>query len=123
MNNIFLYGLIISLVFSVYSQIENSELKSKNEEIERDLVIEQEKNNILIKDINRIKKINLTFEEQNNKLRSETLDLNNKLYKLNDKMNRIALKHPQLLGKTITNASNKVNKCLENISKDLKCEE
>ena len=59
---------------------------------------------------------------EENTLQKEQKTLLNKLSKFEIQANKISSKHPKMLEKRINNASNEVNKCLENISKNLPCD-
>src|SRR5574344_1963625 len=110
-SNIKIISIIIIIVFigslytyNVYLRNENEELTIKNTKLNEDLKqtkIDREDN----------KKI---------KLKNESSDLNKKLSKLSN-IDKIAQKHPKMLGNILTNASKEVNMCFENITRGEEC--
>lgn len=119
-SNIKIISIIIIIVFigslytyNVYLRNENEELTIKNTKLNEDL--KQTKI-----DIEDIKKININLYNNNIKLKNESSDLNKKLSKLSN-IDKIAQKHPKMLGNILTNASKEVNRCFENITRGEEC--
>jgi len=120
-SNIKIISIILIIVFigslcayNIYLRNENEELTTKNIKLNEDL--RQTKI-----DIEDIKKININLYNNNIKLKNESNDLNKKLSKLSN-IDKMAQKHPKMLGDILTNASKEVNRCFENITRGEECE-
>lgn len=109
-----LIGIVSLYVYNSYLRSENNELINQNNLLTNEL--KNVKNDIID-----IKKINDNLYNNNIKLKNESNDLNKKLNKLSN-VDKIAQKHPKLLGNIMTEASKKVNRCFEDISRNKECE-
>lgn len=124
----YIYVAILMLLVSMcgygyYIYNENVELKNLRDALQKSLAAEISKNLLIQKDYSKVLDVNRKLRDREIVLENESKTLNVKLKKLQNRIDSIALKHPQLLGKTLTEATSKVHRCLENISKDVECSE
>lgn len=121
LGKIKIYAIVVLLIatgtlylYNSYLRSENDELNIKNEQLTTEL-------NGVRTDIDNIKKINDSLYNNNIKLKNESTELNKKLSKLSN-VDKMAQKHPGMLGDILTNATKKTNRCFEDISRDKECE-
>ena len=107
------YIIIVFLVLLIAIQY----LYSKCQRLTEENTLQKEQIEMLELSNKQIADINTKIQ-----LQKEQKTLLNKLSKFEIQANKISSKHPKMLEKRINNASNEVNKCLENISKNLPCD-
>lgn len=116
-----IWSIIILCITTATLYLYNSYLSNKNDELttQNEQLTTELKN--VKADIGEIKKINDNLYNNNIKLKNESNELNKKLSKLSN-IDKMAQKHPEMLGNTLTNATRKANRCFEDISRDKECE-
>jgi len=112
------YIIIVFLILLIAIQY----LYSKCQRLTEENTLQKEQIEMLELSNKQIADINIKIQKTNSKLQKEQKTLLNKLSKFEIQANKISSKHPKMLEKRINNASNEVNKCLENISKNLPCD-
>lgn len=106
-------AIILGLLRYYYNKANQLEIENEKQ---------KEQIQMLESSYSKISEINNKIIKTNNNLLKEQKILSDKLSKFELQANKISSKHPKLLEKKINNASNEVNKCLENISKNLPCD-
>ena len=94
---------------------------TRSSELSDELTIKTQELNDMKAAFVKLQDINQMFKKTNDELMYEQSKLQTKLSKFEFRINSIAGKHPKMLENAINKASNDVNTCLENISKDIPC--